>query len=321
MKIAMINSGCSHTQDRFLRFLQYLNAHYYHTPEDFVQGDYSLIFIEASCKIDISGKIGGAKIIFFDCEDDPSHWEPGPSFFALQDTALAYGKIVVQADRPVSNLREIKLPIIHYLYYREVCEANRNPQQIDQPYFIGSPTTIGKYNLKYPESELPLVASSFLAKAEDGNFIFNQRFQWLLQMEKAGIKGNMGVIWGQSNLSLEWQTKHFGDIGRFGVNRVDFNDQLRNCLSYKINFAPGGMCRWTFRTLDMMATGAPYLSADYDKKELLYMPKHCIVVKDHENVADYYQAGLNEKDFAENREELRDLTPEKIWNKFVKQLN
>ena len=76
MKIAVINSGCGHLQNRFWGFMQHTGAHYYHTPESFEGWNYDLIFVEASCQTDISNKIGNAKIILVDLEDDSAHFNP-----------------------------------------------------------------------------------------------------------------------------------------------------------------------------------------------------------------------------------------------------
>jgi hypothetical protein len=326
MKIAMINNGCSHAQDRFWGFLQYGDAHYYHVPEDFIEGDYTLIFVEASCKIDVSGKIGGAKVILFDCEDDPSHWEPGLSFFALKDTALAYGKLVINEGMPVSDLKEIMLPVAPYLWFNQISQAPRPLKQNYNPFFRGVGSFIGKYNNKYKNSNLtlsdnPIGDTRFLGVASDGNWVYSQRYQWLMQFEEADIKGDLGIVWGESNQSLEWQTEHFGNVSRFGVERISYDESIRRTLSNNSICLPTGYCRWSFRNYDAIACGSVMFSTDYGKKRMLYEPIVYEKIEDYKNIVDAYNKELKAEDFRENREILKNLTPEKIWNKFVKQLN
>ena len=54
---------------------------------------------------------------------------------------------------------------------------------------------------------------------------------------------------------------------------------------------------------------------------MLYEPVAYQKVLDHENIVDYYNLNLQAKDFRENREVLKELTPTKIFDKFLKQLN
>jgi hypothetical protein len=62
-------------------------------------------------------------------------------------------------------------------------------------------------------------------------------------------------------------------------------------------------------------------STDYGKKRMLYEPIVYEKIEDYKNIVDAYNKELKAEDFRENREILKNLTPEKIWNKFVKQLN
>ena len=321
MKIALVNSGDSHTQVRLWPFLSHLKAHYYHTPEDFQGGDYNLIFFESNCQTDISPYVRDARLICFDCEDSPSEAKFGPSFRALIDRAEAFAKIVIQTDRPVSKLKEINLPIYNYLWYNEVCGIERSVQQREEPFFIGAPTLITDYDKKYPDS--PLLkdgVGSKLSLTDDGSVTYHQRFHWLSDLEK-DVPVSGGLTWGGGNLSLEWQSKYFPGIAKFGVERISQVDQIKNCLSHKVCLSPGGMCRWSFRMFDLMATGAPFFSADLDKKMLLYMPDFYAAVKDEDSIKESVSRGLNVNDFKGNREILSKLNPWKVWEKFLKQLN
>ena len=324
MKIAFVNSGCSHAYDRLWGFLQHLGAHYFHMPEDFNGGNYDLIFIEASCK-DVSSKIGTAKTILVDLEDDPAEFDPGPAFFALKDKSLAYGKLVIEEGSPVSDLPEIMLPVAPYLWFNNVCEAERSLEQNYEPFFRGVGSFIGKYNLKFPKSLLNLDSNpsgdvKFLGVTWDNNWVYSQRYQWLLQFEKAGVEGDLGIVWGGSNQTLEWQTEHFGNVARFGKERISYEESIRKTLSHNSICLPTGYSQWSFRNYDAVACGSVMLSTDYGKKRMLYEPVVYQKVLDHENIVDFYNLNLKAKDFAENREVLKGLTPEKVWDKFLKQL-
>lgn len=216
MKIALVNSSCNHTLGRLWPFLSHLGAHYYHNCEDFEGGDYDIILFESNCKTDISSKVGSARLVCFDSEDDPSERKLGPSFYALEDRAEAFAKIVIQSDRPVTKLREIKLPIVNYLWYHQVSSIDRSLKQRDEPYFIGAPTLITDFDRKYPQSPLLDQKISAVSRVDGNSLAYHQRFHWLSELKKVrNITG--GLTWGGGNLSEEWQSKYFEGILEFGT--------------------------------------------------------------------------------------------------------
>ncbi len=54
---------------------------------------------------------------------------------------------------------------------------------------------------------------------------------------------------------------------------------------------------------------------------MLYMPKNYILVKDDEDISDFLQKDYKLGDFKENREVLKGLNVEKVWNKFLEQFS
>ncbi len=322
MKIALINDDPGHCADRLGRFLQNLGADIYQSSN--FSGQYDLLFVEASIKNDISEKINGAKIIFVDLEDCPSHFEPSDTFRALEDSALAYGKMVHRPSVEVSKLPQVALPIYQYLIHNELCHAPRIDDLKGQKYMVVAGTMIGNYTKKHPngigfDSNYKGDVKHF-AEFAPGDTVFSQRVRWMLECEMAGVAGKLGIVYrGDSPEGLEFHKKHFGNIERFYHPQISYRDHAINCLRYGHALNPTGWDRISLRTYDLMAAGNIIYWTDTDDRLQLYMPENFIKVRDEQNIVEVLNTACLE-DFKVNREILKDLTPEKVWSKFIKQL-
>lgn len=327
MKIAIIHDNARHAV-RLLDFFPYtgLDYHIYNNSSQFGGGNYDLLLIESGITSYIKDKVSkSSKIVFYDCEDDPQHFEPQGPFYELLDSASAYAKMVFKRNSPVCNLPHISLPLSQYLMYRNICDVNRNKTKDDSVFFNGAPTFIGKYNYKYPDG-LSLDSNNFVVAVNDTDWIYGQRYHWLSQLYNSKINVLGGIVFKSGVESLEWQTQMFGErVKFFNHSPISYNHHINACLTIPISINPTGYDRISFRTFDLMSAGNIILNTDIGDREMLYLPIFTIPVGDkdlliekYHQVVDNFNELLTESEV--NREVFKNITPERIWTKFLNQL-
>jgi hypothetical protein len=165
-----------------------------------------------------------------------------------------------------------------------------------------------------------------IAKHESGTTMYNQRYDWLLSMKKHNIDYEGGIVFQESNnLSTEFQSKYFGDVTKLRTNALNYNDQLFGILKNKIGLCPTGHERLSWRTYDIMAAGSILIRTNHKKQLALLNPKYYITIDDGEDFGtklNSLQPHYNElfKLHQANREVFQTLTPQKLINTFLNQL-
>ena len=260
-------------------------------------------------------------ILLFDGEDSWDHFDPDVAYYQLKDKDVAYGKVSFKEShtRP-DNLKNVGLPVTPFLSLKNIASVDlpifRAKNAI--PYMAVSPTFIGSYKGNAPADP------RFLAEYAPGDMIYNQRYQWLHSLEDNNIPYAGGVVFTNSNVGLDWQSKYFGDqVKQFSVSRV--NNNLEMMVNYRIGLNPTGMDRNSWRIFDAMAVGSILISTDRQGQRHLYSPRSIIEIKDDEDLGttlltlqpDYKELW---KEHSENRKILSQLTPEIIWKDFKEQL-
>lgn len=261
------------------------------------------------------------RVMFFDAEDDPRHFDPDEAYTLLKDKAEAYVKIGYIENDADDNIKRIAAPIAPYFTHRQVAGFELEPFSHKHaiPVLVAAPTFMGHYQGVYSK------VGESLAEYEPGNMIYNQRYQWLKSMEDANIPYHGGIVFGEQNLSLEWQTKYHGpDVARFKVPRAHNYHQLLN--TYRVGLCPTGHERLSWRVFDIMAMGSILISTDRCNQRNLYNPVGAYQIGDHEDLGIFLlNSQRRYKEMWEacqpNRDVLAGLTDEKIWDDFLAQLD
>lgn len=283
---------------------------------------YDLVLVDPTYEYDIFRSLKYKKIGFFDCEDDPKHFEPGSAYAILKDKAQFYAKVNFIEDDRKDRIKNVAFPIAPYFMYKNVAATPLQKPTKFVPFFMGTPTFIGRSDSFLEQQSIGDVF--YVAKYED-HYIYNQRYHWLLELYSKNIPYVGGIVFSHSNVSLAWQQKVFGNVEKFSKDQISQNDYLSNLAYHGIGLCPTGYDRLSWRHFDIMATGAIMFRTDHRKQSWLYNPIEFVTVKDTESIAEKIEG--HRKDFNElhnasskNREILASLTPEIVWKAFTDQL-
>jgi hypothetical protein len=306
---------------------------------------YDYVFVEASYPYEVNLD-SYDNVYLYDVEDDPNHFEPKEAYYQLLDKAKAY----VKYNRTVdyldfddeyygNSIKVICAPIVDYMWRgHHLANAAKHVIEKVNPildaFFIGGPSY---YSLGYtPPSGANHIDTERLRTAPEniwdpnrkGQRVYHQRLEWVAKIKTNSRLNFWGGLWftnDNSNISLDFQKKQFGEgVADYQVNRVDENTLYNGLLNSRFGLCPTGFARSSFRLIELMALGKPILLTDDVKYKYLYNANTYVVIKDGENI-DQVMISLKddltrlEKWSIENHKLFLELTPQKMWEDFLKQ--
>jgi hypothetical protein len=331
IKVLIIRGEDRHTY-RLEQSMQMCGVHYKTVTEyqDIPSDLCDITFVDPSLSFDPTSKINSKHTLFFDCEDGPRDFNPGVAYEAMKDRISFYAKMNWVKDDRGDGIKNIGYPLSVYMNLSQVAALEVPPFTYKNaiPFFVGAGTYIGGYE---PEDETLFQKNndleiSSLAKYDDGKWMYNQRVDWLLSLRDNNIPHVGGIVFKTDNVSKEWQSKYFGKgMSELETPPLDYRSYLSQLFQNRIGLCPTGHDRMSWRTFDIMATGAILIWTDSKEQQSMYMPKEFTTVKDGENIGktllqlqpDYkelWKAGQ------ENRKVFKGLTPQKIWDDFMEQM-
>ena len=284
---------------------------------------WDIVFIDPSVNYNIPN-LKSKMFMFFDTEDATNHFDPGLAYEQFKDKVVAYAKYNYEQDDRKDGIKNIAFPIAHCIRLQNIANYSTEFRE-PTPYLLASPTFIGSY--------IPVTGCynytdkiKCLGKHDDGKYMYNQRIDWLLSLRNNNINYAGGIVFSQGNLSLEWQTKYFGDVKQLQGYPANPVANAHNLFKYKMGLNPTGHERISWRTYDIMAAGAILISTDTKNKLTLINPKEYITIYDGEDLGTKLhslQPQYKEiwKAHQVNREVFKTLTPEKLLTLFLKQLD
>lgn len=293
---------------------------------DYQGNHFDLVLVDPSYPKDRRGSFTFDRLGFFDCEDDPDHLDKGEAYHVFKDDAMFYAKMDYPLQPRGDGMKYIGFPIEPYIGLVQVANAEL-PEFTHMnaiPFFHGSPTFLGGGGGYYKDPEIS-GDIYFANNTPDGKYWYNQRFQWLQSLQNNNIPYEGGIVFMEAEcLSLEYQTKHFGNVGKFARNYIDRNTFFNKAANNRIGLNPAGNDRNSWRLYDLMAIGSIIVTGETDMRSM-YAPKEFIKVKDNEDLGtvlrntqpDYKEMAKASK---ANREVLANLTPEKVWKDFMDQI-
>tara|TARA_R110000851_G_scaffold229758_1_gene382466 strand:+ start:23384 stop:24451 length:1068 start_codon:yes stop_codon:yes gene_type:complete len=299
---------------------------------DYKGKHFELVMVDPSYPIDRRGSFTFDRLGFFDCEDSPDHDYDGEAYNLFKDDATFYAKMDYPLETREDGLKYIAFPIDTYLSLNSVANVDlpEFTHQNATPSFLGSPSYLGKPQTRI---EKPQMAGDiyFANDLPDGDFWYNQRYQWLQSLQDNNIPYEGGVVFlaEAGGISLKYQSEHFGNVAKFKKDYIDRNSFFNMAIRSRIGLNPAGNARNSWRMYDLMAIGSIILTTDTEAVDSgmksLYSPKEFIVVKDTDDLGSVLrgiQPAYKElaKASKENRKVLADLTPEKVWNDFLAQI-
>lgn len=290
---------------------------------------YDIIFIDPSVKFDPSSKLNCNYLMFYDCEDSPYDFYPDLAYFTLKDKIKYYAKMnFVENDRNdgIKNIA-FPLPIYNQIINTSKYDFMNFEEKYCKSFLLGHGTYIGNYKIQngYYNCSKDIFSIGMAYNNGKIDFLYNQRIDWILSMIKNNIPYVGGLVFGNNNMSLEWQSKHFGNVEKIKCEYMPWIETFKQHALNKIGLCPTGHERLSWRIFDLMASGSIIFWTDNKKQQSLIMPEEYITVPDGIDFAEIYFE--NEKNFKEiwkasqkNKELMASLTSEKIMDKFFKQL-
>lgn len=295
-------------------------------PEEFTTHRYDFVFVDPSFDYDLKGVLQCSdKLFFFDSEDDPRHFDPKAAYYTLKDSVLAYAKMNYVEDDRVDGIKNIGFPLSCFLPLSNFAHEDYPRSQKFIPFMVAHPTYLGRYtplsNSNYVSSEDISCFGNF-----EGVIMYNQRYDWLLSLQKNNIPYVGGIVFQNgNNLSLEFQGKYFGNVARLRTNPVSYRDQLLGIAFNNLSLCPTGHERISWRTYDTMATGSILIRTDHKKQMSLINPKEYITIDDGADLGSeliklepHYKELLHQHQA--NREIFKKLSPHKLITLFLDQL-
>lgn len=302
---------------------------------DIPREQYDIAFIDPSTDFNPFPKLTADIKVFYDCEDGPKDFTAGLAYHELKHKIEFYAKMNWVDDDRGDGIQNIGFPLTACAKVQAYAEHIDNTPAFTEfkpydaiPIFFGAPTYLGSYTPGRGtygiNKELDVSA---LGVYDDGDYIYNQRFDWLQSLHKNNIPYFGGIVYGKDNLSLEWQQKYHGKgVELFKSARYNSDDYMKALLlTHKIGLCPAGHDRLSWRMFDIMATGAILIWTDTKKQKSLYMPKEYVTIKDGEDLGTTLlslQPSYKEiwKACQENKKIFIGLTPDKMWKDFMRQL-
>ena len=332
-KILIIKGKDVHTHQRIASgFYQAFNeVKVIENYNDLDDSHYDITFIDPSVTFDPTSKLNSDQIMFYDCEDDPINFFPNTAYFSLKDKIKYYAKMnYIENDRN-DGIKNIAFPLPIYNELSRIAQLDflNYEEQNKKCFLIGHGTYIGNYKIQngYYNCTEDIFSIGTANNNNKIDFLYNQRIDWILSMIKNKIEYKGGIVFqeNQTNMSLEWQTKHFGKVEKIKTNYIPWLETFKYHALNKIGLCPTGHERISWRVFDLMASGSIIFWTDNKKQQSLFMPEEYITVPDAVDFSEIYFK--NEKNFKEiwkasqkNKELIANLTPEKVMDKFFKQL-
>jgi hypothetical protein len=267
--------------------------------------------------------------MFYDCEDGPLDFYPDIAYLSLKDKIKYYAKMnYIEEDRN-DGIKNIAFPLPIYNELSQIAKYDfiEFKDEYAKCFLLGHGTFIGNYipvkgNYNCSDDIFSIGIYNNKDKIE---FLYNQRIDWILSMIKNGIPYFGGIVFGNDNLSEEWQSKYFGNVQKIKTQGMSWFETFKQHALNKIGLCPTGHERISWRTFDLMASGSVIFWTDNKKMQTLIMPEEYITVPDGVDFAKIYFE--NQKNFKEiwkasqkNKELISNLTPEKVMEKFFNQL-
>ena len=290
-------------------------------------------FVDYQYNKDISSKLAGKATFLYDTEDSASEFDPGIAYVTLKSKALAFCKMTYHKNDVANRfLKRIAFPLELYLQLSSLAKQPISNRTNMCPSFIGMPTFIGRYNehvhdRKFDPKDNP--CETGLGMYSD-ILLYNQRFQWLWDLEKEKMPWSGGIVFDSttgSNTGLEFQRKIYGDdILNFKTNRLSFTEGLQLLAQDGIALCPTGHERNSWRVYSAMALGCVIYLTDIKDQTNLYMPKVYNTVLDSERISDALNHNIKTDTVhylsaaKSNKEILAKLTPSIMWKDFLDQL-
>jgi hypothetical protein len=287
---------------------------------------FDLVLVDPSYPQDRRGEFTFDRLGFFDCEDAPEHdeyWSEiynGVAYHVFKDDALFYAKMDYPEKARDDGIKYIAFPIEPYMGLFNVANAEI-PEFTHMnaiPFFQGSPSFLGDVgSFKGPQRS----GDIYFANDTPDGYWYNQRFQWLQSLENNNIPYEGGIVFMEAEcISLEHQSKYFGNVAKFSRNYIDRNTFFNKAARNRIGLNPAGNNRNSWRLYDLMAIGSIIVTGQCEMKSM-YSPKEFITVNDHDDLGTVLREA--QPDFKEmakaskaNRELLAGLNPEKVWSDF-----
>tara|TARA_R110002110_G_scaffold295886_5_gene509956 strand:- start:968 stop:2023 length:1056 start_codon:yes stop_codon:yes gene_type:complete len=295
---------------------------------DYKGKHFDLVFVDPTYPKDRKGSFTFDRLGFFDSEDEPEASDQGVAYNVFKDDATFYAKMDYPLKPRDDGIKCIGFPIDTYLSLNNVANASipEFTHMNSSPFFHGACTFLGGGTTSAGIYTTPQKAGDiyFANHLPDGQFWYNQRFQWLQSLEDNNIPYEGGIVFQEGCLSLEHQTKHFGNVGKFAKGYIDRNTFFNMAVTNRVGLNPAGNNRNSWRMYDLMAIGSIIVTGKYDMKSM-YSPKEVVIVEDDDDLGtvlrnlqpDYKELA---KASQENRKVLADLTPEKVWKDFIGQM-
>jgi len=286
MKILIIKGDDVHTRFRIVPgFTVYgCSVTVVEDYKDLTGERFDLTLVDPSVNFDPTSKLNTDKLMFYDCEDGPEDFKSGEAYNILKDKVIAYVKMNwVDNDRRNDGIKNIGFPLPIYSSLRPVTLFQSNHSNY-LPFLVCSPTFIGHYDTnKEINTNLDI---RYLSKVNEET-IYSQRLQWFLSLRQNKIDYSGGIVFqnNNSNLSLSWQKKYFGDVDIFQHSAISREDYIRYLLKFNIALCPSGHERISWRMFDAMATGSIIFSTQLCGQRSMIMPKEFIQIHDNEDIS------------------------------------
>lgn len=314
--------------------------------EDKLSGTYDYIFFEGSVKARLDYLCKHTNnIIPYDVEDKPYWFSPGEGYQSVKHFARAYAKYNYRDQDPnPDGLKHIAVPQVDYIIKGAQIAKNVFPQRHKIPrtndvFFCGGPTYLTEYRPNPTACYLweDDIKSIAIERVKVGNrwvtqAVYNQRMEWVYQLKNSkNIKFEGGLRYendptGTHTLSKQYHSKLFGP----GCQKLDIpfqnpQEYYTKFLQAPISLSPAGVARSSYRIIELMALGRIIISTDMEGYKYLYNPVSSIEIPDGVDVQLYIESALGREEelleaSIENTEIFAELTPEKMWNDFIKQM-
>jgi hypothetical protein len=303
-----------------------------HSLNEYNLNKYDIVFLDHSADDD-EIKINSDCIIFYDCEDNPEHFNPGKLFYSMVDKTNFYSKLVYYSGEKIFNkLTPIAIPITEYSICHNISLNCPTINSIPKIYFRGTPTYYAIASKNYTPINTNLYKSfkdtHSLGYDPEYGVLYNQRVDWLSQLESLdNFEQDVGLVFKEDIdcYSLKFQTKCFGNVGKFSKNQISYRDHLINLINNKICLCPLGHDRISYRVLDCVATGSIIMINDFEKRKMLYLPEYFIKIPDGADLLpylEYVQSNYTNilKNSIDNKKMFQSKNQKTILSDFCKQL-
>lgn len=297
---------------------------------------FKIAFVESSTDEDLSEVLSADLIIPFDAEDDPYHFDPKQGYHSIKDKCEFYAKLVYDSTKPVNEdgLKHIAFPLDNFTRLSEISKVPIQKKSLDDIVFVGVPSYKNFWEEQedhyYCKTDTFNPIADFESEAQGfPSIIYNQRLDWLVSLKENNIPVTGGVVFNSDPKhphGIDFQVEHFGEkVREFAFQGAPPMALLGHLLGSKIGLAPTGHDRYSWRVFDLMAAGCIMLVTDLGDRKMLYNPKCKVNVHDGENIMEVLDRVKSKEEMLldshlQNREVLKDVTPERMWSDFLKQM-